>query len=89
MAHFAADDLCVALEPLLHPRRRGRRAGGRKVPDRVALEGTLFVVRTGIQSKGLTGELGTSGKTWWCRLRQHAACRGQAGRQVRSSAISL
>ena len=43
------------------------------MPDRVALAGTLFVLRIGIQWQGLTGELGTSGKTLWCRLRDWQA----------------
>lgn len=65
------DALWELLEPHLPPpKRRRRRYPGRKpVPNRVALKGILFVLRTGIQWHALAGELGCSGKTCWRRLR--------------------
>ncbi len=62
------DDLWAAVQPLL-PAEPLRPKGGRpRVPDRVALAGILFVLRTGIQWRDVPAEMGCSGKTCWRRL---------------------
>lgn len=49
MALLVPDDLWAAIEPLL-PLARPKPKGGRpRVPDRAALAGILFVLRSGIQ----------------------------------------
>jgi len=52
---LVSDELWSKLEPLLpKPRRRARRRGGRpRVPDRQAMSGILFVLRTGCQWNAL------------------------------------
>jgi transposase len=60
------------IEPVLpKPKRRRRRHPGRKpLPDRRALTGILFVLRTGIPWEYLPAEMGCgSGMTCWRRLR--------------------
>src|SRR4051794_27511343 len=67
-APLVFDDLWVAIAPLL-PRRPPRPKGGRpRVPDRSALAGIIFVLRTGIQWRDVPAERGCSGKTCWRRL---------------------
>jgi len=65
-----SDALWSIIEPLLPafvPRPRGGRP---RVPDRAALRGILFVLRTGIQWEMLPSEMGCgSGITCWRRLR--------------------
>src|SRR3712207_2182263 len=65
------DDLWVAIEPFL-PRAPPKPAGGRpRVPDRAALTGIVFVLKTGIPRQMLPTELGCgSGSTCWRRLRE-------------------
>ena len=74
MALLVPDDLWAVVEPLL-PRERPKPKGGRpRAPDRTALAGILFVLRTGIQWHEVPTELGCCGKTCWRRLRDwHAA----------------
>src|SRR5215210_4270068 len=64
------DELWEVIEPLL-PRERPKPKGGRpRVPDRAALGGILFVLRTGTPWRLLPAELGCgSGPTCWRRLR--------------------
>ncbi len=64
------DELWTAIEPLL-PRPRPRPKGGRpRIPDRAALAGIIFVLRTGIQWEMLPQEMGCgSGMTCWRRMR--------------------
>src|SRR5437868_9886452 len=64
------DDLWARIEPLLPVRPRRFRSPGRKrLPDRQALCGILFVLHTGIQWEYLPQELGFgSGMTCWRRL---------------------
>jgi transposase len=52
---LVSDELWCVVEPLLpKPRRRARWRGGRpRVPDRHALNGILFVLRTGCQWNAL------------------------------------
>ncbi len=67
-APLVPDDLWAAIRPLL-PAEAAKPKGGRpRVPDRVALAGILFVLRTGIQWRDVPAEMGCSGKTCWRRL---------------------
>jgi transposase len=63
------NELWERIEPLL-PRHASKPQGGRpRTPDRVALTGILFVLKTGIPWEYLPQELGCSGMTCWRRLR--------------------
>lgn len=69
------DELWSRIEPLL-PAAKPRPKGGRPpVPNRAALTGILFVLRTGCSWEYLPPEMGCgSGMTCWRRLRDwHAA----------------
>ena len=69
---LVSDELWSAVEPLL-PRQRPKLQGGRpRVPDRVALHGIVFVLRTGIPWEYLPKQFGCSGMTCWRRLRDWA-----------------
>jgi transposase len=73
-AWVVSDGLWSRIEPLLPVRSPGRR-GARPLPDRLVLQGILFVLWTGIGWEDLPQELGFgSGMTCWRRLRdwQHA-----------------
>jgi transposase len=66
------DELWRRLEPLLpQPKaRRGKFPGRKPVPDRAALNGIVFVLRTGLRWRDLPAEMGCgSGVTCWRRLR--------------------
>ncbi len=65
-----SDELWELVEPLLPRRERRFRYPGRKrLPDREALQGILFVLHTGIAWQHLPAELGFgSGVTCWRRL---------------------
>ncbi len=68
---LVSDGLWARIEPLL-PRveRRYRYPGRKRVPDRQALTGILFVLKTGIPWEDLPQEMGCgSGMTCWRRLR--------------------
>jgi transposase len=67
-----SDELWAAVEPLLPRRERRHRYPGRKrLDDRRALEGILFVLVTGIPWRALPDELGYgSGVTCWRRLEE-------------------
>jgi transposase len=69
-ASLVPDDLWEAIEPLL-PREPPKPKGGRpRVPDRAALSGIVFVLRTGCPWRLVPKELGCgSGTTCWRRLR--------------------
>ncbi len=74
MALLVPDDLWRVIEPLLPPRRLKPKGGRPRAPDRSALAGILFVLRTGIQWHEVPAELGCCGKTCWRRLGEwHAA----------------
>ena len=78
MAKALVDDaLWQVIEPLLPPPPAPRpdRKGRPRVPDRAALTGILFVLRSGIPWEMLPQEMGCgSGMTCWRRLRDwHAA----------------
>jgi transposase len=64
------DDLWERIEPLMPVvPRRTRNPGRRRLPDRLCLQGILFVLHTGIQWEFLPQELGFgSGMTCWRRL---------------------
>ena len=67
---IVSDELWELVEPLLPKKERRFRYPGRKrLPDRQALQGILFVLYTGIAWQHLPGELGFgSGVTCWRRL---------------------
>jgi transposase len=67
---IVAEDLWELVEPLLPKRERRFRYPGRKrCDDRLALQGILFVLHTGIAWTHLPAELGFgSGVTCWRRL---------------------
>jgi len=69
-ASLVPDDLWEAIEPLL-PREPPKPKGGRpRVPDRAALGGIVFVLRTGCPWRLVPKALGCgSGTTCWRRLR--------------------
>ena len=70
---LVSDDLWEAIEPLLPRSRRSRRAAAPH-PDRAALGGIVFVLRTGAPWRLLPRELGCgSGSTCWRRLRDWQA----------------
>ncbi len=67
---LVSDELWAAIEPLLPPHPAQPRGGRPWLPDRPALCGIIFVLRTGIQWRWLPAELGCgSGVTCWRRLR--------------------
>ncbi len=67
---LVSDDLWEAIEPLL-PEEPLKPKGGRpRVPDRAALAGIVFVLKSGIPWEMLPKEMGCgSGSTCWRRLR--------------------
>ena len=73
------DELWEVVEPLIPKvERRYRHPGRKRIPDRRALTGILFVLKTGIPWEDLPQEMGCgSGVTCWRRLRDW-----QEGRRV-------
>ena len=71
---LVSDDLWEAIAPLL-PKERPKPKGGRpRIPDRAALGGIVFVLRTGTAWRLLPTELGCgSGSTCWRRFHDWAA----------------
>jgi transposase len=67
------DELWQRIAPLLPPKRPKPKGGRPPVPDRVALAGILFVLRSGIQWELLPKEMGCCGMTCWRRLRDWQA----------------
>jgi transposase len=67
-----SDELWAVIEPLLPVReRRFRYPGRRRLPDREALQGILFVLITGVPWRALPAQLGYgSGVTCWRRLEE-------------------
>jgi len=71
MARQLIDDgLWAVIEPLLPEHAPDAKGGRPRTPDRVALTGIVFVLRTGIPWEDLPQELGCSGMTCWNRLRE-------------------
>ena len=67
---LVTDDLWEIVEPLLPPEPPKPRGGRPRVPDRAALTGIVFVLKTGIPWEMLPKETGCgSGSTCWRRLR--------------------
>ena len=67
---LVSDELWARVESLL-PERPVQRTGRPRVPDRAALTGIVFVLRTGIPWEHLPQEMGCgSGMTCWRRLRE-------------------
>jgi transposase len=66
---LVSDELWAAVEPLLPPERKAGTRGHPPVPNRVALGGIIFVLKTGIPWEYFPQELGCSGMTLWRRLR--------------------
>ena len=68
------DDLWVAIAPLLPPARPRPKGGRPPIPDRAALAGILFVLKSGIPWEMLQAEMGCgSGMSCWRRLRDWQA----------------
>ena len=67
---LVSDELWAVVEPLI-PKEPPKPKGGRpRVPDRAALTGILFVLKTGLPWEYLPREMGCgSGMTCWRRLR--------------------
>jgi transposase len=71
---LVSDDLWAAVAPLLPPERPKPKGGRPRVPDRAALTGILFVLRTGTPWEHLPAEMDFgSGMTCWRRLRDWQA----------------
>jgi transposase len=67
---LVSDALWAVIEPLLPPEPPKPKGGRPRVPDRAALMGILFVLRSGIPWEMLPQEMGCgSGMTCWRRLR--------------------
>ena len=67
---LVSDDLWAVVAPLLPPEPPKPKGGRPRVPDRAALTGIIFVLKSGIPWEMLPPELGCgSGVTCWRRLR--------------------
>lgn len=65
------DELWELVSPLLPPEPPKPQGGRPRLPDRAALTGIIFVLRTGIPWEWLPQEMGCgSGMTCWRRLRE-------------------
>ena len=69
---LVSDELWARVQPLLPVvERRYRYPGRKRIPDRAALTGILFVLKTGIPWEHLPQEMGCgSGMTCWRRLKE-------------------
>ena len=65
---LVSDELWAIVEPLLPPTRLPGTRGHPPVPNRVALTGILFVLKTGLPWEYFPQELGCCGMTLWNRL---------------------
>jgi transposase len=65
---LVSDELWAVVEPLLPPTRPPGTRGHPPVPNRVALAGIIFVLKTGIPWEYFPQELGCCGMTLWNRL---------------------
>jgi len=67
---LVSDELWEVIQPLLSPEPPKPKGGRLRVPDRAALAGIIFVLKTGIPWEMLPQEMGCgSGVTCWRRLR--------------------
>ena len=68
------DRLWAVIEPLLPPHRPSPKGGRPRLPDRAALTGILFVLKTGLAWEDLPAEMNCgSGMTCWRRLAEWQA----------------
>src|SRR5712675_2438198 len=68
------DGLWAIIEPMLPPHRPGPKGGRPRLPDRAALTGILFVLKTGLPWEDLPAEMNCgSGMSCWRRLRDWQA----------------
>jgi transposase len=68
------DDLWAAIAPLLPPARPRPKGGRPPIPDRAALTGIIFVLKSGLPWEMLPAEMGCgSGMSCWRRLRDWQA----------------
>lgn len=71
---LVSDELWEIIEPLLPPEPPKPKGGRPRVPDRAALTGIIFVLKSGIPWEMLPLEMGCgSGVTCWRRLRDWQA----------------
>jgi transposase len=71
---LVSDELWEVIKPLLPPEPPKPKGGRPRLPDRVALTGILFVLRSGIPWEMLPQEMGCgSGMTCWRRLHEWQA----------------
>lgn len=71
---LVSDDLWALIEPLLPPERPKPKGGRPPLPNRAALTGILFVLKSGLPWEMLPPEMGCgSGMTCWRRLREWQA----------------
>jgi transposase len=71
---LVSDELWAIVAPLLPPEPPKPKGGRPRVPDRAALTGIIFVLKTGIQWEMLPQEMECgSGVTCWRRLRDWQA----------------
>lgn len=80
-APLVPDGLRAAISHLLPPALPKPKGGRARLPDRMALAGILFVLRTGIQWRDVPAEMGCSGKTCWRRLAEARRARSALGRR--------
>jgi len=72
---LVSDLLWARVEPLLPPPKPHPQGGRPPIPNRAALTGVLFVLKTGIPWEDLPQEMGCgSGMTCWRRLRDWQEC---------------
>lgn len=64
-----SDALWEGVRPLLPPEPPKPRGGRPRVPDKAALEGIIYVLKSGVPWRMLPKEFGCSGVTCWRRLR--------------------
>jgi transposase len=68
---LVTNELWEAIEPLLPPEPPKPKGGRPRVPNRAALTGIVFVLKSGIPWEMLPQEMGCgSGSTCWRRLRE-------------------
>ena len=67
---LVSDDLWAAIAPLLPPELPKPKGGRPRLPDRAALTGILFVLKSGLPWEMLPAEMGCgAGMSCWRRLR--------------------
>lgn len=69
MEKLVGEELRETFEPLLPPEPPKHGGGRPRVPDRTALAGIVYVLRSGVPWRMLPDGFGCSGVTCWRRLR--------------------